>query len=93
MPAAVQRPASQKSNSSQNNHDQDIDTDPEDIEDVVGVESDQDSDAEEDLPLELDDGRNANKVKFIEIYLFNKMSFNCIFYNSIFRKTKWKWNI
>ena len=64
MPAAVQRPASQKSNSSQNNHDQDIDTDPEDIEDVVGVESDQDSDAEEDLPLELDDGRNANKVQF-----------------------------
>ncbi|CAO1384454.1 unnamed protein product [Diamesa hyperborea] len=67
MPAAVQRPASQKSNSSQNNHDQDIDTDPEDIEDVVGVESDQDSDAEEDLPLELDDGRNANKKDEMEV--------------------------
>lgn len=33
----------------------------EDIEDVVG-ESDQDSDVEEDLPLELDDGRSSNKV-------------------------------
>lgn len=47
------------------NHD-DLDSDPEDIEDVVG-ESDQDSDAEEDLPLELDDGRSANKKDEMEV--------------------------
>lgn len=45
------------------NHD---DSDAEDIEDVVG-ESDQDSDAEEDLPLELDDGRSANKKDEMEV--------------------------
>jgi ubiquitin-conjugating enzyme E2 Q len=43
-----------------------LDSDPEDIEDVVG-ESDQDSDAEEDLPLELDDGRSANKKDEMEV--------------------------
>jgi ubiquitin-conjugating enzyme E2 Q len=47
------------------NHDE-FDSDPEDIEDVVG-ESDQDSDAEEDLPLELDDGRSANKKDEMEV--------------------------
>lgn len=47
------------------NHD-DLDSDPEDIEDAVG-ESDQDSDAEEDLPLELDDGRSANKKDEMEV--------------------------
>lgn len=47
------------------NHDE-IDSDPEDIEDVVG-DSDQDSDAEEDLPLELDDGRSANKKDEMEV--------------------------
>lgn len=43
-----------------------LDSDPEDIEDAVG-ESDQDSDAEEDLPLELDDGRSANKKDEMEV--------------------------
>lgn len=47
------------------NHDE-LDSDPEDIEDAVG-ESDQDSDAEEDLPLELDDGRSANKKDEMEV--------------------------
>lgn len=47
------------------NHDE-LESDPEDIEDVVG-ESDQDSDAEEDLPLELDDGRSANKKDEMEV--------------------------
>lgn len=45
----------------QHNND-DIESDCDDIDDVVG-ESDQDSEAEEDLPLEMDDGRNTNKVK------------------------------
>lgn len=44
------------------NHDE-LDSDPE--EDVG--ESDQDSDAEEDLPLELDDGRSANKKDEMEV--------------------------
>lgn len=47
----------------QKNHQDEIDTDPED--DVVGES--EDSDAEEDLPLELDDGRNANKKDEMEV--------------------------
>lgn len=46
-------------------HHDETDTDPEDIEDVVGES--EDSDAEEDLPLELDDGRNANKKDEMEV--------------------------
>lgn len=46
------------------NHIDDIDSDNEDIEDVVG---ESDSDAEEDLPLELDDGRSANKKDEMEV--------------------------
>lgn len=38
-----------------------IDSDCDDIEDVVG-ESDQESEGEEDLPLEMDDGRSSAKV-------------------------------
>jgi ubiquitin-conjugating enzyme E2 Q len=45
------------------NHEE-LESDPE--EDNVG-ESDQDSDAEEDLPLELDDGRSANKKDEMEV--------------------------
>lgn len=37
------------------------DSDPEEIEDAIG-ESEQESEGDEDLPLEMDDGRNANKV-------------------------------
>lgn len=48
------------------NHVDDIDSDVEELEDVVG-DSDQDSDAEEDLPLELDDGRSANKKDEMEV--------------------------
>jgi ubiquitin-conjugating enzyme E2 Q len=47
------------------NHQDEIDTDPEDIEDAVGES--EDSDAEEDLPLELDDGRSANKKDEMEV--------------------------
>lgn len=46
-------------------HHQDEDTDPEDLEDAVGES--EDSDAEEDLPLELDDGRSANKKDEMEV--------------------------
>lgn len=49
----------------QKNHQDEIDTDPEDIEDVVGES--EDSDAEEDLPLELDDVRNTNKKDEMEV--------------------------
>lgn len=37
------------------------DSDPEEVEDIIG-ESEQESEGDEDLPLEMDDGRNANKV-------------------------------
>lgn len=47
------------------NHQDEIDTDPEDLEDVVGES--EDSDVEEDLPLELDDGRNASKKDEMEV--------------------------
>uniref|UniRef100_U5EZP1 Putative ubiquitin-conjugating enzyme e2 q n=1 Tax=Corethrella appendiculata TaxID=1370023 RepID=U5EZP1_9DIPT len=43
-----------------------IDSDCDDIEDVVG-ESDQESEGEEDLPLEMDDGRNAAKKDEMEV--------------------------
>ncbi len=46
-------------------HQDETDTDPEDIEDIVGES--EDSDAEEDLPLELDDGRSANKKDEMEV--------------------------
>jgi ubiquitin-conjugating enzyme E2 Q len=39
----------------------DIESDADDIDDAVG-ESEQESEGEEDLPLEMDEGRNANKV-------------------------------
>lgn len=42
------------------------DSDAEEIEDVIG-ESEPESEADEDLSLEMDDGRNANKVMFINI--------------------------
>lgn len=41
------------------------DSDIEDLEDVVGES--EDSDAEEDLPLELDDGRSASKKDEMEV--------------------------
>ncbi|XP_055602678.1 ubiquitin-conjugating enzyme E2 Q2-like isoform X2 [Uranotaenia lowii] len=43
-----------------------IDSDCDDIEDVVG-ESDQDSEGEEDLPLEMDDGRSTAKKDEMEV--------------------------
>jgi ubiquitin-conjugating enzyme E2 Q len=45
------------------NHQEDSDL--EDLEDVVGES--EDSDAEEDLPLELDDGRNSTKKDEMEV--------------------------
>lgn len=44
-----------------------IDSDCDDIEDDVAEESDQDSEAEEDLPLEMDDGRNTAKKDEMEV--------------------------
>lgn len=38
------------------------DSDPDEIEDVIG-ESEPESEADEDLPLEMDDARSANKVR------------------------------
>lgn len=43
-----------------------LDSDCDDIEDVVG-ESDQESEGEEDLPLEMDDGRNSAKKDEMEV--------------------------
>lgn len=42
-----------------------IDTDPEELEDVVGES--EESDPEEDLPLELDEGRSSNKKDEMEV--------------------------
>lgn len=42
------------------------DSDPEEIEDAIG-ESEQESEGDEDLPLEMDDGRNANKKDEMEL--------------------------
>lgn len=39
----------------------DIESDQDDIEDPIG-DSEQESEADEDLPLEMDDGRSTNKV-------------------------------
>lgn len=40
---------------------EDIDSDQDEIEDPIG-DSEQESEGDEDLPLEMDDGRSANKV-------------------------------
>lgn len=40
---------------------EDIESDPDDLEDAV-IESEQESEGDEDLPLEMDEGRNVNKV-------------------------------
>lgn len=42
------------------------DSDAEEIEDIIG-ESEQESEGDEDLPLEMDDGRNANKKDEMEL--------------------------
>ncbi|XP_055902989.1 ubiquitin-conjugating enzyme E2 Q2 [Eupeodes corollae] len=44
----------------------DIDSDPDEIEDPVG-DSEQESEGDEDLPLEMDDGRNINKKDEMEV--------------------------
>lgn len=41
---------------------EDIESDQDDIEDPIG-DSEQESEADEDLPLEMDDGRSTNKVR------------------------------
>lgn len=40
---------------------EDIESDTDELEDAV-VESEQESEGDEDLPLEMDEGRNVNKV-------------------------------
>ena len=47
---------------------EDMESDPEDVEDAV-VESEQESEGDEDLPLEMDDARSVNKVIFLFILL------------------------
>lgn len=47
------------------NHQDETDTDPEELEDVVGES--EESDPEEDLPLELDEGRSSNKKDEMEV--------------------------
>ncbi|XP_055380311.1 ubiquitin-conjugating enzyme E2 Q2 [Condylostylus longicornis] len=51
---------------SQNQQIEEIDSDPDEIEDPVG-DSEQESDGDEDLPLEMDDGRNTNKKDEMEV--------------------------
>lgn len=69
----------------------DIESDQDDIEDPIG-DSEQESEADEDLPLEMDDGRSTNKVCiFTKFYVnFNKNVFR---FHKLFRRTKWKLNI
>lgn len=71
------------------------DSDADEIDDAAG-ESDPESEADEDLPLEMDDGRNASKVitqhhllKSSSLILF--FSILCIL--KLNRKMKWKLNI
>lgn len=45
------------------------DSDPDEIEDVIG-DSEPESEADEDLPLEMDDARSANKVSFLCFIIF-----------------------
>lgn len=47
---------------SQNQQIDDVDSDPDDLEDAIG-ESEQESEGDEDLPLEMDEGRSTNKVR------------------------------
>jgi hypothetical protein len=49
------------------NHQDEIDTDPEDLEDGDGDVGESEDSAEEDLPLELDDGRSSNKKDEMEV--------------------------
>lgn len=65
MPASSAQPMNNGNKTPAKNHQDEIDTDPEDLEDVVGES--EDSDAEEDLPLELDDGRSASKKDEMEV--------------------------
>lgn len=63
----LQLPPELMCNYSLQNQQQPIDdSDPDEIEDVVG-ESETESEGDEDIPLEMDDGRNANKV--ISLYI------------------------
>lgn len=46
---------------------EDIDSDQDELEDVIGESSEQESEGDEDLPLEMDDGRNTNKKDEMEV--------------------------
>ncbi|CAD7087262.1 unnamed protein product [Hermetia illucens] len=50
----------------QNHQIEEIESDPDEIEDPVG-DSEQESEGDEDLPLEMDDGRNVNKKDEMEV--------------------------
>lgn len=57
-------PESLVNHSRQNEHTED--SDPDEIEDVIG-DSEPESEADEDLPLEMEDARSANKVRLLFI--------------------------
>lgn len=79
-------------NRSQEQHSID-DSDADEIEDAVG-ESEPESEPDEDLPLEMDDGRNANKVSSSLLIPCVELKLNKRFlFIYICRKTKWKLNI
>lgn len=69
----LQLPAEFRLYSHQDNQHQmadDFDSDVEEIEDAVG-ESEQESEGDEDLPLELEEVRNTNKVRTIYFIIFD----------------------
>lgn len=71
------------------------DSDADEIEDAIG-ESEPESEADEDLSLEMDDGRSASKVSIVHKKICEKYQKICsrslknVF--STCRKMKWKWN-
>lgn len=65
MPTSSNHHVSNNGKTPVKHHQDEIDTDPEELEDVVGES--EESDPEEDLPLELDEGRGSNKKDEMEV--------------------------
>lgn len=65
MPTSSTHHVSNNGKTPVKHHQDEIDTDPEELEDVVGES--EESDPEEDLPLELDEGRGSNKKDEMEV--------------------------
>lgn len=79
-----QQPAAQ-------NQIEDIESDQDDIEDPIG-DSEQESEADEDLPLEMDDVRSTNKVRTIVNFNNSRNFVINVFFFNFYRRTKWKLN-